>query len=315
MKRNRAKYWASRSFGVSFLSRPPHSHRWLWRGLAVLPLLAFAAANIATAAAQSESEQALLARSAIVVRGKILRVNASDEPLVAASSSTAVIRILEMRSGREIAGDQVGSTATVILSRSGGLRAGVEALFFGNPRFLGTTLTIADEGEIVASAATDAMTAAVESSAKLRQDGLVTARIASASQVFRGVVEDIQRLGTAGGVGDEAKRAPASEHEPEWSVASVRVVDPIRGAAKDALVKIVFAASQDIEWFNSPKPKPGQEAIFLTQKPDAEQGPQLLAVGASEGRLAEILSAPQDMLPVAEESRIQSLIVREKESK
>jgi hypothetical protein len=81
--------------------------------------------------AQNESARTLTERSAIVVRGKVLKTNASNEPLVAASSRTAVILVQQMYAGSEIAGDQTGRKVTVILSRPQRLKVGEEALFFG----------------------------------------------------------------------------------------------------------------------------------------------------------------------------------------
>src|SRR5256885_9832477 len=49
------------------------------------------------------------------------------------------------------------------------------------------------------------------------------------------------------------------EHDPDWQVAMVRVTSKVRGAEKGAVIPVVFAASRDIMWFNSPKPKSGEE--------------------------------------------------------
>ena len=44
------------------------------------------------------------ARSAIVVSGKVVRTNASEEPLLTASANTVVIKVSHMYAGSEIAG-------------------------------------------------------------------------------------------------------------------------------------------------------------------------------------------------------------------
>jgi hypothetical protein len=58
------------------------------------------------------------------VLGTVTRVDASDEPLLAPSPSTAVIKIDKVYAGSEIAGDQTGRTATVILSQPGQRQGG-----------------------------------------------------------------------------------------------------------------------------------------------------------------------------------------------
>src|SRR5205823_2377697 len=55
-----------------------------------------------SAIAQGETAKSLAERSAIVVLGKVLKTNASDEPMVAASSRTAVILVRQMYAGGEI---------------------------------------------------------------------------------------------------------------------------------------------------------------------------------------------------------------------
>ena len=62
---------------------------------------------IGSAEAQRPAADSLAARSPVVVRGRVLRVNASDEPMLAASNRTAVIAIQRMFNGSEIAGGSI----------------------------------------------------------------------------------------------------------------------------------------------------------------------------------------------------------------
>ena len=167
-----------------------------------------------TAFAQNETA-ALAERSSIVIFGKVLKTNASDEPMVAPSAQTAIISVQKMYAGSEIAGDQTGRTVTVILSRAGGAKVGEEALFYGNPRFLGKSLTIVDESEVPSGSSGARVQEAVERGAQARRDKPILNRLAAASLVFRGSVETVQPLG----VGTESKEgarasAPPSEHDP-----------------------------------------------------------------------------------------------------
>src|SRR5437762_4946529 len=114
--------------------------------LIVIAALMVLAAGAGAAFAQTIAVPSLADRSSIIVRGKVLKINASDEHLLQPSNQTAVISIEQMYAGKEIAGDQAGRTATVIFSKPGVLKTGEVAVFFGNPRFLGKSITIADEG-------------------------------------------------------------------------------------------------------------------------------------------------------------------------
>jgi hypothetical protein len=271
-----------------------------------------AASSTVPGLAQDETAKALAERSAIVVAGRVVRVNASLEPLQPASPQTVVIMVSRMYSGAEIAGDQKGRMATVVLSSAARpMKAGTEALFFGNPRFIGTSLTIASEGELVSGAA-GATSADVSLGVQGQRDQPLRERIAAASSIFRGRVESERPLATGAGQAGASDRPP-SEHDPDWHVASVRVLTSLQGSAQSELMNVLFPASRDIVWFNAPKLTVGQEAIFITHKADRDD-PRLMRAPAVAALLAaqpvEIVSQPFDTVPVADEGRIRALIAR-----
>ena len=260
--------------------------------------------------AQDGSAKALVERSSIVVVGTVIKAKASLEPLQAPSERTVVIKISRMYAGAEIVGDQKGRTATVVLSRpSTKLKVGTEAVFFGNPRFTGKSLTIAGEGELVAGAATAAK-ADLELGVQARRDQPLRERLAVASSVFRGKVES-ERAISSGADQVSESREPPSEHDPEWHVASVRVVDALKGTEKGTLVNVIFPASRDVMWFNSPKLKVGQEVLFITHKPDKGDTRLMGASGVAdflETQSAEVVSQPFDALPPSDDTRVRNLL-------
>ncbi len=288
------------------------------------PFLVAAAALVALMASgralgQDDDAAALTERSAIVVRGKVVKTNASNEPMVAASASTAVIRITKMYAGSEIAGDQAGRTATVILSRPGSVKVGQEATFFGNPRFMGKTLTIADEGEIASNAADSRAAPSIERRVQARRDRPVVERLASATLVFRGVVETVRPLAAAAAAPGESKPYPTrpSEHDPDWHVAMVKVVKPLRGES-GPVVTVVFPASRDIVWFNVPKLKPGQDSVFITHALSPEEAARHRASGLvafMDKQPAHVIIEPSDVLPPGDEARVRDLLSTAKEVK
>lgn len=272
-----------------------------------LLLLAVTAVPLA-ACAQAPAAQSLAERSSVIVRGRVVKARASDEPMVHASDSTAVITVLQMYAGREIAGDQRGRTATVILSKPNAAKAGDELLFFGNVRFLGRTMTIADEGEMPAQRTDSATTRALTQGIQARRDMPVAERLAAASVVFRGTVESVRRLERAAQPNSRGA-APATEHDPEWTAANVRVTDTLRGRVPGPVVTIVFAASRDVTWFNSPKLRVGEDAIFLAHAPTEGEAALLrtTALGATPGQVY-LVTEPYDVLPPTAESRVRSLL-------
>ena len=258
-------------------------------------------------------------RSSIIVLGKVLKTNASDEPMVAPSTRTAIISVQRMYAGSEIAGDQTGRTVTVILSRAGGLKEGEEAVFYANPRFLGKSLTIADESEVPSQSSGASTQVALEQGAQARRDKPILNRLAAASLVFRGSVETVQPLAgeTDSKEGGRAS-APATEHDPDWHVATVRITTALRGGEAGQVVTVVFPASQDITWFNVPKLKQGQDAVFMVHTRSKQEEPLYRASGLAkflEKQPTYLVTEPFDVLPPADEARVRGLVAAEKEKK
>jgi hypothetical protein len=268
------------------------------------------AGNLPAAAQSDPTTAALASRSAIIVLGTVVKVDASEEPLLAPSHATAVIKIDKMYAGSELAGDQTGRSATVILSKPGDLKVGSRAIFFGNPRFLGKTITLADEGELPAPQGEEARPSqALEQGLQARRDAPIRARLASAEMVFRGVVEKVRPFVEAEPKGNRTRQR--DEHDPEWQVAMVRVTSAVRGPQNGAVVPVVFAASRDIMWFHAPKLRSGEAALILGQR-SQEGGTELLPGTRGykfvQEHHAVLVTHPFDVLPVAEEKHVVELL-------
>jgi hypothetical protein len=263
-----------------------------------------------TAVGQNSNAMSDLAsRAAIVVLGTVTKSSASEEPTLAPTNATAVIKIDRMFAGSEFAGDQTGRSATVILSKPGSVKVGTQAMFFGNPRFIGKTLTIADIGELpTENFQVQSIEQNLAPGLQAYRDTPVRARLALAEMVFSGKVETVRTLEAAA---NDRKSELRDEHDPGWQVANVRVTKALRGAKDGALVPVIFAASRDIMWLNSPKPKPGDEALFLGHKPKEDDIAPLRAGGILsfvEKENAVLATAPLDVLPASEEKRIMQLL-------
>ncbi len=278
-------------------------------GRAVLLALALTA-GAAPLGAQDDPMFSLASRSPIVVLGTVAKVNASEEPHLAPTPSTVIIRVRRMFAGSEFAGDLSGQTATVILSKPGSVQRGATAYFFGNPRFIGKTVTIADDGELPATAsASGAPPAALARGIQARRDAPILARLAKATAVFRGIVERVRAIEAES---MNAKRRPRDEHDPDWQLAQVRVTTAWRGAKQGSVVAVVFPASGDILWLNSPKLATGKEVLVLAHPPQQEDElPLLRATGVLpivEEQHALVVSQPYDVLQPADEQRLVGLL-------
>ena len=146
--------------------------------------------------------------------------------------------------------------------------------------------------------------AAEAESAELRQ------RLAAADVVVSGRVRAITVPGrppSASGRGRSAgapKRAPITEHAPNWLEAVVDV-DAVQKGRK-ALRRIVvrFPASTDVSWYAAPKLEVGQSGVFLLRKADAPEGVE------SAGQRREVFTAlhPADVQQTNQALRVKALL-------
>ena len=77
------------------------------------------------------------------------------------------------------------------------------------------------------------------------------------------------------------------------------------------MLVVIFPASRDIMWFNSPKLKPGLEGIFVTHKSEKDEELLLRATGVTafmKTQPAELVINPFDFLPASEEARVRGLL-------
>jgi hypothetical protein len=80
-------------------------------------------------------------------------------------------------------------------------------------------------------------------------------------------------------------------------------------------VTIVFANSRDVVWYNSPKLRVGEEAVFLARTPNGDDQAELRA-SVSARLLAQpiyLVTEPYDVVPPVDEARIRTLLSNTKE--
>jgi hypothetical protein len=290
------------------------TRRGLVRALGALFLISIL---LTLSAAQVSEIQKWTEKSSIVVRGRIVRVDSSDEPLLRATNNTVIITVLQMFSGTEFAGDLQGQNATVILGGTQRFKDGEELTFFGNPRFIGRSVTIADEGEVLAPTAGPTLTPELQNALQSRRGLPSLNRLEQAAAVFRGTVEAVHPLESEVAAG-KRNRVRTSEHDPDWQVSTVRVLNGMRGVETGQSLTILFSASRDIEWFHAPKLKQGQEAVFIAHRPTKEE-----LQSYREGPVADLAAKPStflvtepfDVLPASEENRVRNLMATKEKDK
>ena len=57
-----------------------------------------------------------------------------------------------------------------------------------------------------------------------------------------------------------------SEHDPQWSEATIQVSEVIKGDLRDKTVTVIFPASRDVAWYLVPKLAAGQRGVWLLSR-------------------------------------------------
>jgi hypothetical protein len=103
--------------------------------------------------------------------------------------------------------------------------AGARGIFYGSPRFIGKTVTIADIGETPSPSAANLNTENLVAAAQARRDIPLRARLDLADAVFIGKVQSVAALGRE----TESKQQElVDEHDPQLRIAMVRVKSSMR---------------------------------------------------------------------------------------
>lgn len=127
-------------------------------------------------------------------------------------------------------------------------------------------------------------------------DRALAARLASAQLVVVGVFGEGRPTPEA--------RVHKGEHDPLWWRAPIRVESVEKGSAPDregGQIYANYASSDDVVWRNAPKPRPGQEGIYLLQPYPEEAEKELRTPGL-------FLIDPLDALPKSELERVRRLL-------
>jgi hypothetical protein len=207
-------------------------------------------------AAQQANVERFAAQSNFVFQGTVTRLNASTEPQVPASPSTAVVRVDNVIAGDNMVSDIKGKEITVQLLSPRSVAIGRQLLFFSNIAVAGQSLAVKEVSHMDASAYGKSA-GQVSDYVKRKPELDLQARVAGAELIVTGAVTAIRR--------SEASGPHPSEHDPEWTEATVSVQSTEKGSAPQT-VTVWFPASNDIRWFRSPKFQIGQSGVFLLRR-------------------------------------------------
>lgn len=180
----------------------------------------------------------------------------------------------------------------VLILRPPGAQAR-HAIFFVTPVNYGKLMTAREDGEL-----------APPESLRTFSDALARADQAASDRKLRGLLASAETVVVArvAKTVDLTADWRASEHDPRWSLAAIEVVRILKAETRTS--HVVFAGSDDVRWFRSPKLHPGDEGIFLLRHDNGN----LLRNATTPSTTGYILIDPADFRPLSEEQRIVTLL-------
>jgi hypothetical protein len=96
-----------------------------------------------------------------------------------------------------------------------------------------------------------------------------------------------------------------SEHDPEWGIARVVARTVLKGRKPRGEIAVLFAASQDIAWYKSPKLYEGAQGLFIlhiVKEQDEEDYPRDMPKSIYKA------IDPLDFLPAERDAEVRSLL-------
>lgn len=265
--------------------------------LLVVCATALLATSPRSAAQTQVVTQDLVNQSTVIFKGRVEKTGASNVKLLPASNQTVLVLVTEVLSVAKTMTDLKGATVTVQLKEPNSLKEGVTATFFTTGWLYGENVGLKEVAHLSADLNTQSLQEQIATLQVRSSDQKLQARIQGSAMVIAGKVVSTHPLQAEGARSN-------SEHDPDWWTADVQVESVLKGpvSAASNRVTLLFAHSNDVMWFRSPKLKEGQQGIWIAN----EYKPGGLFPADSAPLLAVV--SPLDYQPQAERDRVQRLL-------
>lgn len=234
-----------------------------------------------------------LKASQFVVAGSVESVGSTTMPIDPTVPNVGVFKVDEILRGPQALMGFAGREITVAFQESRGVRAGERLVLFTTSWLYGQSLAVLETGRMEDRDRT-AMRKEIEEAQESLEDEKLRERINRAQLVVAGEVEKTAPLEKSG------HRFPITEHDPVWWTAVIEVETFLKSRG-ERRVTILFPASLDIAWSQSPKCERGQKGIWILQRDQQERGwPAMRVPGLTA-------LDPLDFQPMSEMARVRRL--------
>jgi hypothetical protein len=259
-----------------------------------------------TPPASSQNTQMLSKSSDMAFIGTVLEMHAVSFAGVEASPKTMVVKVDKVLEKPAAIVLRAGDKVTVAAKDPSQFHAGLQATFYCVGWVFGSGAALREVGHEVPSDPSDPVNPdqKQQEQTEVRKqigDADLRARIQSAERVIVGRVTKVQEAKLEAA----ATRVPISEHNPDWTDATIHVESTIKGDSSAQNVVVRFPASIDVMWYEAPKLKEGQEGTFFLQRDKISGSPTALIEGV-QGPVY-MVPHPGDVMPKGEAERVRSL--------
>jgi hypothetical protein len=217
--------------------------------------------------------------SRFIFLGKFQR-DGANLSLVPPNSNPAVIRVERVFRAAPALENQQGQLITLMRAAAGPMPdADGDLVFFSNPVLYGETLAVREIAHLRGPEDVDELGGILQRAIEGADMDTLRQHLASAIAIVVGKVVETRSAA-------EPDHVPFSEHDPDWWIATIHVARSLKGRLKGD-IRVRYPNSRDIAWYRAPKPREGQEAIFVLHEDGARD---------AHGVQLAILH-PEDMLP------------------
>jgi hypothetical protein len=216
-----------------------------------------------------------------VFTGTVQQPGSSSLFFIPPGGATAVVHVDRIHYAAPSLQNQEGRQVTVVLAEGSDPAEG-RRLFFTNPILYGETMAVK---EVRTSESAQDVAELHERIGRMNEQAdteHLREHIASAQAVVQGRVVSLKRAA-------EPDVARMSEHDPDWHVAILQVARTLKGEHHDEIA-VRFPKSRDIAWYRVPKPREGDEGVFILHRDGLELGAVLAMLH------------PDDLLPAEAEN-------------
>jgi len=234
----------------------------------------------------------LVDEAGFVFRGKVVRHGSSDvEPASEAAGETIIVEVQEVLRSTDVLRGLVGTEVIVVSQNAAAVADGDVGVFFTNCVSLGDQVLVREVGYREASRES---VREIDETMRIAAQRPLAERVAGAQMIVTGQVVSVQPL--------ERPFPPRSEHDPDWSIARVTVGSVLKGPRSRKTIEVLFASSEDIVWYKSPKLHEGASGVFILRTRDEDEAPRELAPTVYQA------TDPLDFLPAEQLPDVQRVL-------